>query len=189
MNLIVALGNPGRKYEESRHNLGWLTVDSLPFCSSLMWREKFKGEFFKINEFGKDFIFLKPQTFMNLSGESVRPAMDFFKIAPEDVLVIHDELDLPFGTLNFKDGGGLAGNNGLKSINEHLGTPKFKRLRMGIGRPEYGDVSSHVLSQFSPDEKPLLEDYFKLGSDAITQYMKVGFGKAANKFSKKSIIN
>ena len=189
MNLIVALGNPGKQYERSRHNLGWLTLDELPFVSSLMWREKFKGEFFKITEYQNDFVFLKPQTFMNLSGESVRPAMDFFKINVEDILIIHDELDLPYGTLGFKNGGGLAGNNGLKSIAEQLGTKDFKRLRMGIGRPKFGDVSSHVLSPFSSEETPILEDYLKLGAEAITSYMKNGFGKAANKYSKKSIIN
>lgn len=189
MNLIVALGNPGRQYENTRHNLGWIIVDNLPFCSSLRWKEKFKGHYFKTNEFDDDFIYLKPQTFMNLSGESVRPAMDFFKIDVDDILVIHDELDLPFGSLSFKDGGGLAGHNGLKSIAAQLGTQKFKRLRLGIGRPKYGDVSNHVLSPFSSDESALLDDYCRLGAEALDSYMKVGFGKTANKFSKKSIIN
>ena len=189
MNLVIALGNPGRQYENTRHNLGWMTVDELPFCSNLRWKEKFKGEYFKVTEYEKEFVFLRPQTFMNLSGESVRPAMDFFKIAVEDILVIHDELDLPFGTISFKDGGGLAGHNGLKSIAAHVGGQNFKRFRMGIGRPEYGDVSSHVLSPFSSEESALMKDCTDLGVEAICHYMKVGFGKAANKFSKKSIIN
>jgi len=189
MYLIIGLGNPGRKFEMTRHNLAWQVIDDLPFCSSLMWREKFKGEFFKITEHGEDFIFLKPQTFMNLSGESVRAAVDFFKIDVENVLVLHDELDFAFGTLGFKSGGGLAGHNGLKSMASHLGTQNFKRLRLGIGRPQYGDVSNHVLSNFNEEESPLLEDFNKLAALAVEEFMKKGFQKAANKFSKKSIIN
>lgn len=189
MFLIAALGNPGKKYEMTRHNLAWQMVDDLPFCSSMMWREKFKGEFFKITQHGNDFVFLKPMTYMNLSGESVRSAVDFFKIDIENILVMHDELDFAFGTLGFKSGGGLAGHNGLKSIASHLGTQNFKRFRLGIGRPKFGDVSNHVLSNFNEEESPLLEDFNGLGGKALDEYMKNGFQKAANKFSKKSIIN
>jgi PTH1 family peptidyl-tRNA hydrolase len=188
MNLIASLGNPGREYENTRHNLGWLMVDDLHCCSSLRWKEKFKGLYFKTTEHGNDFVFLKPQTFMNLSGQSVKAAMTFFKVPLEDVLIVHDELDFPFGTIGFKSGGGLAGNNGLKSIAEQLGSKDFKRLRLGIGRPKYGDVSNHVLSKFSSEEGPLLDDYKKLGTQALDSYMKEGFAKAANKYSKKSFI-
>jgi PTH1 family peptidyl-tRNA hydrolase len=189
MYLVVALGNPGRKYEQTRHNLGWQVVDHASTLRTAYWKEKFKGEFFKMEYEGNDFVFLKPMTYMNLSGESVRAAMDFFKVKVENILVLHDELDLPFGTISFKNGGGLAGNNGLKSINQHLGTQAFKRLRLGIGRPKFGDVSNHVLSDFSSEEAPLLDDYYAMASDALALYMKSGFERAANKFSKKSIIN
>ena len=163
--LIVALGNPGLKYENTRHNVGWKSLEELSFWNDLVWKEKFKGLFAQKNFNGEQVIFLMPQTFMNLSGESVRPAMDFFKVGPEDLLVIHDEIDLEYGTLGVKTGGGLAGNNGLKSINQHISTKDFHRIRIGVGRPKFGDVSAHVLGQFTE-----------------------GIKKAQNTFSKRSVI-
>ena len=187
--LVIGLGNPGREYEETRHNIAWLLFERLSFRDKLIWKEKFKGLFCVMTLFDEQTVFLKPQTYMNLSGESVRPAMDFFKVGLEDILVVHDEIDLPFGTVHLKSGGGLAGNNGLKSINQHLGTKEFKRLRMGVGRPQFGDVSSHVLGQFGPEEKPLLDDFNDLGARALESYLKIGFQKAQNKFSKKTVIS
>ncbi|CAM9895010.1 unnamed protein product, partial [Chrysoparadoxa australica] len=186
--LIVALGNPGREYEETRHNIGWQVFEHLSFKSDLTWKEKFKGEFALINLKGEQIIFLKPQTYMNLSGESVRPAMDFYKVELNDVLVVHDEIDLPYGTLHLKKGGGLAGNNGLKSIVQHVSDQNFLRLRMGVGRPRFGEVSAHVLGKFNSDEGAVLEDFLKLGAEALEFYLKQGFQKAQNKYSKKSII-
>lgn len=186
--LIVALGNPGREYEETRHNIGWKVFEHLTFERDLVWKEKFKGEFALTNIKGEQYIFLKPQTFMNLSGESVRPAMDFYKVALSDVIVIHDEIDLPYGTIHLKKGGGLAGNNGLKSIVQHVSDQNFLRLRMGVGRPAFGEVSSHVLGKFTSDEAALLEDFLKLGAEALEFFIKQGFQKAQNKYSKKSVI-
>jgi len=186
--LIIGLGNPGREYEETRHNIAWQLFERLSFYDKLHWKEKFKGLFCALTLLDEQTVFLKPQTYMNLSGESVRPAMDFFKVEVEDILVVHDEIDLPFGTVHLKSGGGLAGNNGLKSINQHLGTKEFKRLRMGVGRPQHGDVSSHVLGQFSNEEKPLLDDFNDLGAKALESYLKIGFQKAQNKFSKKTVV-
>ncbi|MCF8058047.1 MAG: aminoacyl-tRNA hydrolase [Bacteriovoracaceae bacterium] len=186
--LIVALGNPGSQYEETRHNIGWKVFDELSFQKELAWKEKFKG-FFALKNFKDDqVIFLKPQTFMNLSGESVRPAMDFYKVPIENVLVIHDEIDLPFGTIHLKKGGGLAGNNGLKSIAQHSPNQDFLRLRMGIARPKFGEVSAHVLGQFSEDEKPFLDEFTKLGAEALEYFLKSGFQKAQNKYSKKTVL-
>ncbi len=186
--LIVALGNPGREYEETRHNVGWKVFDYLSFEKDLNWKEKFKGLFSLTNIKDEQVIFLKPQTYMNLSGESVRPAMDFYKVPIENILVIHDEIDLPFGTIHLKMGGGLAGNNGLKSLAQHLPNQNFLRLRMGVGRPKYGEVSAHVLGQFNEDEKPHLEDFSKLGAEALEFYLKSGFQKAQNKYSKKTVL-
>lgn len=186
--LIVALGNPGREYEETRHNVGWKVFDYLSFEKDLNWKEKFKGLFSLTNIKDEHVIFLKPQTYMNLSGESVRPAMDFYKVPIENILVIHDEIDLPFGTIHLKMGGGLAGNNGLKSLAQHLPNQNFLRLRMGVGRPKYGEVSAHVLGQFNEDEKPHLEDFSKLGAEALEFYLKSGFQKAQNKYSKKTVL-
>ena len=186
--LIVALGNPGREYEETRHNVGWKVFDYLSFEKDLNWKEKFKGLFSLTNIKDEQVIFLKPQTYMNLSAESVRPAMDFYKVPIENILVIHDEIDLPFGTIHLKMGGGLAGNNGLKSLAQHLPNQNFLRLRMGVGRPKYGEVSAHVLGQFNEDEKPHLEDFSKLGAEALEFYLKSGFQKAQNKYSKKTVL-
>ncbi len=114
--LVIGLGNPGVKYHHSRHNIGWDVFEELSFSNQLKWNEKFKGLYTVYNNGAEKIYFLKPQTFMNLSGESVQPLMAFFKIPIENILVIHDELDLPFGTIAFKKGGGLAGHNGLTSI-------------------------------------------------------------------------
>ena len=116
IKLIVALGNPGSEYELTRHNIAWTLVDTHPDISSKMWKNKFKGEYTDFNIGSGKVYALKPQTFMNLSGESVGPLCQFFKIEPEEILVIQDELDLPFGQIHFKKDGGLAGHNGLKSM-------------------------------------------------------------------------
>mgnify|MGYP000011674669 CR=1 FL=1 len=188
--LIVALGNPGREYVDTRHNIGWLLFDRWPLANELHWKEKFKGLFALTTIKGEQVVLLKPQTYMNLSGESVRPAMDFFKVDVNDVLVVHDEIDLPFGTLHLKKGGGLAGNNGLKSMAQHLPNQNFLRLRMGVGKPKYGDVASHVLGKFNKDEEePFLEDFLDLGAKALEFYLKQGFQKAQNKYSKKSVLD
>ena len=157
IKLIVGLGNPGPEYELSRHNIGMLALDNLSFESQLNWTKKFKGLYAK----REDKFFLKPQTFMNLSGESVVEIMNFFKIKIDEILIVHDELDFQFGKIQFKDGGGTAGHNGLKSILKCLGTSDFKRLRLGIGRPEHGSVSDSVLSSFKDSEISELESLLK----------------------------
>lgn len=182
--LIVALGNPGTEYANTRHNVAWLVLDHLKSSSSLAWKEKFKGFFATDSES----VFLKPQTFMNLSGESVVPAAQFFKVSPENILVIHDELDLPYGTIAFKKGGGSAGHNGLKSISKLLGTPNYMRLRVGIGRPAVGTVSNWVLSDFSSEEQIQLNDYLDATAKAVELYQSVGYDKAASRFSRKALI-
>jgi PTH1 family peptidyl-tRNA hydrolase len=186
--LIVGLGNPGIKYQHSRHNIGWDVFEELSFSNELKWTDKFKGQYAVHNcEEGKIYL-LKPQTFMNLSGESVIPLMQFFKIQPENILVIHDELDLPFGTIAFKNGGGLAGHNGLKSITLHLGNQDFKRVRMGIGRPVHGDVSNWVLSGYTGEDKDFFRPFLQGTAKALEEYIKLGFDKAATTYSKKKIV-
>lgn len=186
--LIVALGNPGIKYAHTRHNIAWEAFDFLPALEGANWKQKFKGEFTMLR-LGEDKVyFLKPQTFMNLSGESVGPMAKFFKIKVEDILVIHDELDLGFGTAAFKSGGGLAGHNGLKSSATCLGSQNFKRLRLGIGRPLFGSVSDWVLSGYSADEAAVFETYMLGVAEALELYMKQGFQKAASKYSKKYFL-
>ncbi len=183
IKLIVGLGNPGSKYEDTRHNIGMMALDRL---DNFNWKSKYKGLFSQLDENGNRFYFLKPQTYMNLSGESIRALCDFFKIGPQEVLVLHDELDLPLGTIAFKKGGGLAGHNGLKSTAQHLGTNDFYRLRMGIGRPVHGDVSNFVLSSFQGDENIIVDKQLDGTCDALRMLMKSGYERAANKYSRKS---
>jgi PTH1 family peptidyl-tRNA hydrolase len=186
--LIVGLGNPGSKYNHTRHNIGWDCFEELSFANDLSWTEKFKGEYAVYNNGPEKVYFLKPQTFMNLSGESVQPMMNFFKIPLENILVVHDELDLPFGTIAFKKGGGLAGHNGLKSITACLGSQEFKRVRTGIGRPIHGDVSNWVLSGYTGEDKDFFREYLKGTAAALEDYIKLGFDKAASTYSKKKIV-
>lgn len=181
--LIVGLGNPGVKYHHTKHNIGWDVFEEISYLRDARWTEKFKGLYTVHNFDGDKIYFLKPQTFMNLSGESVQPLMSFFKITLDNILVIHDEIDLPFGSIAFKNGGGLAGHNGLKSISATLGSQDFKRLRMGIGRPEHGDVSNWVLSGYMGEEKDFFKHYLKATAIAVEEYLKIGFEKASSRYN------
>ena len=168
--LIVGLGNPGLEYRNTRHNIAWDMFEKLPFFSDLVWKEKSKGLWASKEFEGEKFYFLMPQTYMNLSGESVIPFANYFKIDKENILIVHDEIDLPFGTVMFKNGGGLAGNNGLKSIAQQFGDNNFKRFRMGIGRPVHGSVSDWVLGKYHGDEAIMIDDYLQKASNAIICY-------------------
>lgn len=150
VKLLIFLGNPGKIYEKSRHNVGWLFCDHL--YPSIAWSQKFHAHVAT----HKEHKLLKPQTFMNESGKAVRACTDFFNFKSEEILVVHDDLELPFGTIRLQRGGGLGGHNGLKSIKSHLGSDDFFRLRFGIGRPQRGSVASYVLLPFSKEEAPLL---------------------------------
>ena len=182
--LIVGLGNPGIRYEMTRHNIGWLALDQLRFYEELVWREKFKGLF----AIKKETCFLKPMVYMNLSGESVSLLTNFFKIKVEDILVVYDEIDLPFGTLVLKQGGGTAGHNGLKSLVSKLGDNNFVRLRLGVGRPERGSVADYVLQSFSAEEEVLLPKFLLQASETIETYLEKGFQEAAARYSRKSVL-
>jgi PTH1 family peptidyl-tRNA hydrolase len=188
VKLIVALGNPGNEYELTRHNIGWLVADSLKPIEGKNWKQKFKGEFTDFTHKGEKVYVLKPHTYMNLSGESVRALCDFFKIKPQEVIALQDELDLPFGTIHFKKGGGLAGHNGLKSMAQHLGTQDFMRLRIGIGRPDRGSVSNWVLSPFPPAMDIELGTVLKKTSEALLDMLSIGIQKASNKYNKKDFL-
>lgn len=158
MHLIVGLGNPGREYAHHRHNIGFLAVDALAGKYNLSGpKKKFESEIFEGSVGGERVLALKPQTYMNLSGDAVRQAMDFYKIPLSNVIVIHDELDLPPSELRIKTGGGSAGHNGLRSIDGNAGN-EYKRLRFGIGHPGHKDlVSPYVLHDFSREEWDLAE--------------------------------
>jgi PTH1 family peptidyl-tRNA hydrolase len=153
--LVVGLGNPGREYAGNRHNVGHMVVDELARRHGGSWRGKFSGQLADVRIEEHTVALLKPETFMNESGRSVKAAAGFFKLEPDAILVVHDESDLEPGRLQARRGGGLAGHNGLRSVAQHLGTPDFLRLRVGVGRPGRGDrrdLADWVLADFEPHE-------------------------------------
>ncbi|HRO14364.1 MAG TPA: aminoacyl-tRNA hydrolase [Paracoccus sp. (in: a-proteobacteria)] len=166
MLLIVGLGNPGQKYQRNRHNVGFLALDQIAADHGFPpWKARFQGLVAEGRLGGERVTLLKPQTFMNLSGQSVGEAMRYLKLEPADVLVLHDELDLAPGRCRVKTGGGHAGHNGLRSIHQHIGEGS-RRLRIGIGHPGHKDrVTGHVLSDFAKAEEPLLDDLLRGISD------------------------
>jgi peptidyl-tRNA hydrolase, PTH1 family len=152
--LVVGLGNPGREYERTRHNIGWRVADELARRHDGSFRSKFSGQIAEVRVGERKLALLKPETYMNVSGQSVAAASRFFKVAPEALLVVHDDVDLEPGRLQIRLGGGLAGHNGLRSISSTVGTQEFLRLRIGVGRPGRGDrrpVADYVLSEFEPE--------------------------------------
>src|SRR5919109_657626 len=172
--LVAGLGNPGREYASTRHNVGFMVCDELARRHGGSFRSKFSGELAELRLDGKVAL-LKPQTFMNESGRSVGAAARYFKIAPEALLVVHDEVDLEPGRLQARLGGGLAGHNGLRSVAQHLGTSEFARLRVGVGRPERGDprpVADFVLSPF-PSEMDV-EGLVGRAADAVESVAREG---------------
>lgn len=181
MTLVVGLGNPGKTYEHNRHNIGFMVIDSLVDAhrTTSINKPQFRGELYKTN----DMLLLKPHTFMNLSGESVRAVYDYFK--PDDVIVIHDDLDLSFGAIRFKRGGGHGGHNGLRSIDTHLFN-EYVRIRLGIGRPEdKKDVSHYVLGDFSLSDKDCLNDILVKSVDAASICAKKTMKEASNAYTQK----
>jgi PTH1 family peptidyl-tRNA hydrolase len=153
--LVVGLGNPGREYAGHRHNVGWMVVDELARRHGVTWKGKFNGRLAELRLDGHRVALLKPETFMNDSGRSVAAAASFYKLEPDAILVVHDEIDLESGRLQARRGGGLAGHNGLRSVAAHLRTPEFLRLRVGVGRPGRGDrrtPADYVLSNFQPED-------------------------------------
>jgi peptidyl-tRNA hydrolase, PTH1 family len=152
--LVAGLGNPGREYERTRHNVGWMVVDELAHRHGGSFRGKFSGRLAEPRLDGRRLALLKPETYMNESGRSVAAAVRFFKVEPERLLIVHDDVDLEPGRLQARLGGGLAGHNGLRSIAQGVGTQEFLRLRIGVGRPGRGDarpVADYVLSAFEPE--------------------------------------
>ncbi len=188
MKLVVGLGNPGKEYEMTRHNIGQLALDQLSFSKDLIWKNKFQGLFSCYNDKEKRSYLLKPTIFMNKSGESVQAICSFFKISIGDVLIVHDELDLPFGTMALKMGGGTAGHNGLNSVAQMLGELHFKRLRLGIGRPLQGSVSDYVLGRFNKKQEVDLEIFLLESAKAIEVFIKKGIEPAATRYSRKNTL-
>jgi peptidyl-tRNA hydrolase, PTH1 family len=182
--LVVGLGNPGRDYARHRHNVGWMVVDELARRHVGSWKSKFSGRIADIRVDGHRVGLLKPETFMNESGRSVAAAARFYKVDPDAVLVVHDEIDLEHGRLQSRRGGGLAGHNGLRSVASHLRTPEFVRLRVGVGRPGRGDPRSpadYVLSDFEPEDD--VEALVARAADAVETLDAEGIERAQARFN------
>ncbi len=186
-HLIAGLGNPGPKYAGNRHNVGFLVVDELARrWDAPSFRDKFKGEFTKVAVGDDDVVLFKPMAYMNLSGEAVQAAMRFFKVPLGQVLCVHDELDLDFGVVRLKIGGGTAGHNGLRSMIEHCGGPDFVRCRMGIGRPDRGRPEHYVLSDFNSLERAEIGTILELGAEMVEAVVREGARQAMNRHHSRS---
>jgi PTH1 family peptidyl-tRNA hydrolase len=200
IRLIAFLGNPGGEYAHCRHNAGWMLAERLPFFASLNWQKKYRGRYAALDsgqlarytakappETPEKFHFLMPETYMNLSGESVSAAASFFKIKREEILVAQDELEIPLGTLSLKFAGGLGGHNGLRSMKACFGSADFWRLRIGIGRPNHPDISAWVLSGFSAAETETLAPVLESGAALLIRALAEGPENLLPQWAKKNI--
>jgi PTH1 family peptidyl-tRNA hydrolase len=182
--LVVGLGNPGNRYAATRHNIGLRTVEEVAARLGGSWRGRWHGRVCETRDGDERLALLAPETFMNESGRSVAPALRFYKLPPERLLVVHDELDLPLGDIRAKSGGGLAGHNGLRSVVQSIGTQDFLRVRIGIGRPERGDprpVADWVLQPFSPETDE--DDLVQRGADCALAVVRDGIDAAMRQFN------
>ena len=184
--LVAGLGNPGPQYAKNRHNYGFLVLDEMAASSGVAgWQEKFSGQFLRTNVAGNRLLLLKPMTYMNLSGRSVVRAAHFFRIHVENVIVIHDDLDLPYNEIRIKKGGGTAGHKGIASIARELGDTGFVRVRMGIGRPAHSEVVNYVLDNFSIEENATLIENVERGANVVNCIVSCGLTTAMNRFNKR----
>jgi PTH1 family peptidyl-tRNA hydrolase len=182
--LVAGLGNPGREYERTRHNAGWMVIDELARRHGGSFRSKFDGQLAEVRLSELRLALLKPETYMNVSGKSISGARRFFKVEPDALLIVHDDVDLEPARLQARDGGGLAGHNGLRSISGALGTQDFLRLRVGVGRPGRGDrrpVADYVLSPFDPDED--VDALISRAADAVETIATDGIEAAQQRFN------
>ena len=227
LHLVVFLGNPGAEYARNRHNAGWMLAEALPFFSVLNWEKKFKSLYTCLNDICKLFPnelprsiqddllesvpvtqsgklhFIKPQTYMNLSGESAYETASFYKIKVSEILVVHDEIELPFGTLSLKFGGGLGGHNGLRSMKDCFGSADFWRLRIGIGRPDGREpgkggnpennreagIADWVLNDFTAAEVEALTPVFNTGASLLLQTLTLDPEDLLPHWAKKDCLN
>ncbi|MCL1932068.1 MAG: aminoacyl-tRNA hydrolase [Treponema sp.] len=218
LHLVVFLGNPGAEYARNRHNAGWMLAEALPFFSVLDWKKKFKSLYACLDDISKFFPddlpptmpeartgklnFIKPQTYMNLSGESAHAAASFYKINVNEIIVIHDEIELPFGTLSLKFGGGLGGHNGLRSMKDCFGSADFWRLRIGIGRPDgrlpgkggnpessrQAGIADWVLKDFTAAETVALTPVFNTGAGLLVHALSCEPESLLPRWTKKNCL-
>lgn len=184
MYLVVGLGNPGKEYENTRHNIGFMVLDKYAHKNNIInFKEKFNGAYFEITKNGEKIIFLKPLKYMNLSGEVVKKYVDFYKIETNNILVISDDLDMETGKIKLKVKGSSGGHNGLKNIEHHLQTQEYKRIKVGIANNKFVDTKDYVLGSFHGDEKKLVDDATDRVVEILDDYLKISFDNLMNKYN------
>lgn len=184
MKIVVGLGNPGRKYEGTRHNVGFDVIDRLAASpTASMFSQRFQSQVAEVREGDDKVLLVKPETFMNLSGIAVRQFVDFYRTPLEDVLVVCDDVNLPIGKLRFRARGTHGGHNGLRDIQSHLGTTDYPRLRIGVDAPGLGDMVDHVLGRFRPSEKAAIDDGIALAVQAVGVWVQKGIQACMNQYN------
>ena len=184
MKLIVGLGNPGKEYENTRHNVGFMVMDEIAKKLNMEYNKlKFNGLYFDVNLKGQKIIFLKPQKYMNLSGEVVRDYVNYFKINTDDILIIADDLDMPIGKIRLKKKSSSGGHNGLKNIFLNVNTIDIKRIKIGIGNNKFKDTKDYVLSKFTNEEYRILDDYIKLASKIALEFIDTDFNNLMSNYN------
>lgn len=185
MKLIVGLGNPGREYEKTRHNIGFMSIDEIANYNGVSFnKEKFGGIYTELNVNQEKIILLKPQRYINLSGEVIKKYVDFYKINIDDVLIISDDLDLEVGKIKLKLKGGSGGHNGLKNIELHLKTKDYKRIKIGISNNKQIDTKDYVLGKVTKEEQEKLNNIIKIMPNVFDDYLKLTFENLMNKYNK-----
>jgi peptidyl-tRNA hydrolase, PTH1 family len=184
MKVVVGLGNPGRRYDGTRHNVGFAVVDALAKGRNVgRAQRRFDAETAELTEDGDKVLLVKPESYMNLSGRCVRQALDFYQTPLPDLLVVCDDFNLPLGKLRFRPRGTHGGHNGLRDIQQHLGTTEYARLRIGVGAPPEEGAVDHVLSRFRPAERPVIDDALALATQAVVHWIHHGIDKAMNQYN------
>lgn len=183
--MVVGLGNPGREYRETRHNIGFMVVDTFASRHGIPMSKVQNKAILGIGRFAdRKIILVKPQTYMNLSGQAVSALVRFYKIPINNMIVVNDDVDLPFGTIRMRPGGGSAGQKGINSVIEHLGSQDFPRLRMGVGRPPgQMDPAAYVLQPFHKNEKEILSEFLDRAAEALDCFIELGLDTAMNRFN------
>ena len=184
MKVVVGLGNPGTKYHGTRHNVGYAVIDSLAAASGVgRFQERFQAEIAQWMSADDKVLLVKPTTFMNLSGHAVRQILDFYQLTAEQLLVVCDDVNLPLGKLRFRAKGTHGGHNGLRDIQNHLGTTVYPRLRIGVDAPGLGDMIDHVLSRFKPGERKVIDDAVSLAAQGVELWLRAGIQECMNQYN------
>jgi len=184
MKVVVGLGNPGSRYQGTRHNVGFAVIDALAASPSAgRFQSRFQAQVCEVNEGGEKVLLIKPETFMNLSGRSVRQAIDFYQLPLTELLVVCDDINLPLGKLRIRSKGSHGGHNGLRDIQAHLGTQEYSRLRIGVDAPDQDDAVDHVLGRFRPSERPVIEDAVDRAVQAVVVWVHQGIEACMNQYN------